>query len=395
MMTNLTPALSKIRLFKPLTKDTVQQLVEKMDQKELKAGEFLFRSGDPSDGLYIVADGHLDIVFENPNPAQDDLVVASLKPGDVLGEISLLDRQARAASAKAIAKTTVKRLSVDTFNAVIAEQPQEITKEIREISEDMRLEYMVITLRKLDLFQGLNDELLRYLGTHVQSITLKEGEVLFERGTPGDKLYMVTSGWLEIFVTSPRGEDLILNHSGPGEAIGEIALLDNAARTASVRGITDAHLLTLDRKEYIEFITKHPVAALETTRNINQRLRLATTYLEQLGDWSRQVAEGEYDKVLKEVKSEQTRIVHDTSNEERVTQFLSSFFSSIEAIKKREDKLKSEVLRLRIQIDEGQRDDDVEEITNTSFFTELQTNIGQLRAQLREELEEAKKEDDN
>ncbi len=392
-MTNLQSALAKIRLFEPLDDSTRRQLVKKMEARVIEAGDFLFHMGDESDGMYIVEDGALNIFFGNPNPLQEDIVVTTATAGDVLGEISLLDKQNRAASVKAIAKSTVRHLSAEAFAEVIASQPKAIIDNIREISERMRLDYMLVTLRRLDIFQGMQDEHLEHLIEHIQRHTLRKGEVLFEKGDSGDQLYIVNSGWLDIYVSNPGGEDLILNQCGPGEAIGEIALLDDAPRTASVRGVTDAYLFTLGRDAYIDFITKYPKAALETTRAINGRLRLATTYLEQLSEWSRQVAEGHYERVLKEIKSEQTRAADDETLESRVTRFLSSFFSSIEAVKEREEKLKSEVLRLRIQIDETKREEDVETITNTNFFTELQTNIGELRKQLRDEIDNEESSD--
>lgn len=387
-MNNLLTALQKVRLFEPLDKATVEKLISKMEDRPVAKGDYLFRMGDTSDGMFIVDDGELTIFFENPSATSEDIIVATSKPGDVIGEISLLDKQNRAASVKASTESRVKLLKSEVFAEEIDKQPADVVKKIRDISEDMRLDYMLITLSQLDMFNGLQRDHLKHLAEHIEPKTLKEGEILFKKGDPGDRLYIVNSGWLDIYVPTPDGDELILNQCGPGEAVGEIALLDQAPRTASVRGITEAHLLMLDRAEYLDFITTYPKAALETTKAINGRLRLATTYLEQLSDWSRQVAEGQYERVLKEIKNEQSRIVEDATMEDRVTRFLSAFFSSIEAIKDREDKLKSEVLRLRIQIDESQREQDVEDITSTNFFTELQTNIGELRKQLRQELDE-------
>src|SRR5664279_4681644 len=92
--------LSTVDAFAGLDEDALRAVSENLEEVQLVAGSILFAQGDPGDGLYFVVSGRLAILLEFPNRAP--LKLAVLAPGECVGEMSLLDRRSRTATARAL-----------------------------------------------------------------------------------------------------------------------------------------------------------------------------------------------------------------------------------------------------------------------------------------------------
>lgn len=100
-----------------------------------------------------------------------------------------------------------------------------------------------------------------------------KGDSIFSFGDAGDCLYLVRSGKVEVFVENYEGEKTILAENGPGDLFGEISLLDGGARTATAVAVESTETLTLDREHLLEFLKRHPKAALDLLTVVGRRLR--------------------------------------------------------------------------------------------------------------------------
>jgi CRP/FNR family cyclic AMP-dependent transcriptional regulator len=87
---------------------------------------------------------------------------------------------------------------------------------------------------------------------------LKADEPLFVAGEPGDGCYRLERGLLKVVVTSPQGEERILAMLGPGAIVGELAMLDEGPRSASVFAVRDCELSFISRAEFEERTIRHP-----------------------------------------------------------------------------------------------------------------------------------------
>jgi signal transduction histidine kinase len=135
-------------------------------------------------------------------------------------------------------------------------------------------------LRRHPLFEGLSeDDLDRLLaGAGVRDVTA--GAVLMREGEPGDSLYVVLEGELE--VGQRHGErDLVIATRGPGEFIGEMALLESAARSATVCALTPTRVLTIDRASLAKLLAGSATAAPMILGAIVVRLRNVEAMLMQ------------------------------------------------------------------------------------------------------------------
>ncbi len=110
----------------------------------------------------------------------------------------------------------------------------------------------VIFLKSVNLFRELPDEILAQVATLLAEVEFPAGVTIFEKGSPGDCMYIIVSGRLEVY-----DGDRLLNLLSEGDVVGEMALLDSQSRMASVVATTDAHLLRLGQVPFYELMEDH------------------------------------------------------------------------------------------------------------------------------------------
>ena len=231
-------------------------------------------------------------------------------------------------------------------------------------------------LKDTFLFRGLPEEALSAVAQRAGIRKLASGEVLIRKGDAGDSLFMIHDGWVKIVTQDANGDELIINKCGPGETIGEMALLDQAPRSATVIAISEAEVLELKQDAFQEILNQRPDMAMALIRGYSSRLRFSTTYIQKAIDWSRRLAAGDYSMVedTQQLKQEAG------SDEDKASQLLSVFFHMAKSVKAREEELIQKLEKLTLQIDEARRRQEFEEITGTDFYSNLKAQAKAIRA---------------
>lgn len=130
------------------------------------------------------------------------------------------------------------------------------------------------------LFSGLSEQDLNWLADQVQPVEIKSGELLIEEGDPGDSAYIVMEGEFEIIKKSDQRE-IVIGLREPGAVIGEMALIDNTPRNASVRAVKDSRLLKISDKVFFQLLQNSATAVLAILRTVSGRLRQNEAMLRQ------------------------------------------------------------------------------------------------------------------
>ncbi|MEJ2217605.1 MAG: cyclic nucleotide-binding domain-containing protein [Gemmatimonadota bacterium] len=127
-------------------------------------------------------------------------------------------------------------------------------------------------LRRLPLFADLPEADLSRLCRMAERVNVPAGGAVMEEGTPGDGLYIVVAGKLEVTKRESGGE-VVLAARGPGEFLGEMSLLVQGPRSATVRAIEDSELLVIQPSAFRELLAASPDAAASILRTMATRLR--------------------------------------------------------------------------------------------------------------------------
>ena len=128
-------------------------------------------------------------------------------------------------------------------------------------------------LGKVSIFSSMKPNELDQLLTATTTRRLKAKQTLCRKGDPGNQLYGILSGCLKILTTGKDGRDIVFTLMGPGEVLGEIALLDGEKRSATVVAVEPTELLSLDRRALIPFFDRHPSAMISLASVLASRVR--------------------------------------------------------------------------------------------------------------------------
>jgi len=135
-------------------------------------------------------------------------------------------------------------------------------------------------LAKVPLFAGLSGADLEAIAKVSTTRLLKAREELFHKGEEGSQIYVVTSGKLKVITTSDEGDDLMFCVVEPGEVIGEVGLLIDRSRTATVRGLEPSELIVIDRREFRALLTTRPEVGIELLTVLATRLARVSEFIE-------------------------------------------------------------------------------------------------------------------
>jgi CRP/FNR family transcriptional regulator, cyclic AMP receptor protein len=137
-------------------------------------------------------------------------------------------------------------------------------------------------LSNVPFFALLDDQERATLAERIDVVTATTGETLFHRGDPGDSLYVVRSGVVELWFKNDVGERIVLETARTGDFFGEISLLDGGPRNANALVTEDVEALVVDRGDLDEFLRLRPAAALDLLAATGRRLRETSTLLARM-----------------------------------------------------------------------------------------------------------------
>ncbi len=137
-------------------------------------------------------------------------------------------------------------------------------------------------LARAQLFSGLAPHELDALARAAEPREFARDHVIFAMQEPGDGLYVIASGRVKVVVSSSGGKELILATLGPGQFFGDMALLDDAPRSASVVAQLPTVAYRIRRQDFERLLEAHPPIARKMLVELSQRLRRANAQMESL-----------------------------------------------------------------------------------------------------------------
>jgi CRP/FNR family transcriptional regulator, dissimilatory nitrate respiration regulator len=137
-------------------------------------------------------------------------------------------------------------------------------------------------LRKASLFEGLDDAHLLELISRARRKRLDGGQTLFLEGDKALGLYMVLQGRVKVFKMSPKGREQTLMIMGPGEPVGEVAVLSGEAYPASAETLEPTETLYIPRQAFLDLVSREPEVAMRLLSALSERLRSFASLIEDL-----------------------------------------------------------------------------------------------------------------
>ena len=169
-------------------------------------------------------------------------------------------------------------------------------------------------LKSVEIFSGLSDAELAALEESSIRTSYPKNTVIINENDVADSLYVIESGKVKVYCSDKNGKEFIMNTLGGGDYFGELALLDDDRRSASVRTMEKADFCIIYKQDFNQVLDLHPNIAKTLIRNITRRVRALTEKVKSLA------LQDVYGRVTKVLNSLATERNDEFYVEEKLTQ---------------------------------------------------------------------------
>lgn len=243
------------------------------DDKASKGGLFSKKSASR---MYFLVEGEVALTIGGR-------ALDTLKQGEVFGEMAVISERPRSATATAKADGSAYSLDSTELQAALSQTPEFALMLMSVMFDRLRFIARQLALRKAALPAGVRESsvfdpplLAQFEAALPRSATVRHwgGANIMREGQSGAFMYVVKSGRVSISI-----RDNIVEYVNPGGTFGEMALVDQSARTATATAETECVLLSIDRPSLLEAVKVKPAFAMAMLRAITDRLRFMNSQL--------------------------------------------------------------------------------------------------------------------
>lgn len=257
---DLPNVLRSVDGFGPLSDQVLRELAEEMRGVSLTDGEVWIRQNDVGTTLCVVVSGVLGISWTDRSGTERTL--PDIGAGRTVGEVSVLSGGPALATVRARGPVILAQLPREGFVRFSQRNPTGVLDLIEALRPQVHRHALRLALRQNVKFRDLDPQLITDLESELELLALYGGEVLVRHGETSDSIYIVISGRLRVVSPNADSEEKVLAELGPGETIGEMALITGEPRSADVYAIRDTQLAKLSKPAVERLLVRHPMAAL-------------------------------------------------------------------------------------------------------------------------------------
>jgi len=131
----------------------------------------------------------------------------------------------------------------------------------------------ILMIKKTNLFHGVSTEELRVVANEFEEELFFSGDIIFLRGDLGEKMYVIDEGSVGVSLQQQTRDNEFVAVLGAGECFGEMGLLDGSPRSATVKVLSSARILSLEKGRFRGLIINYPELAFGIMRSLSARLR--------------------------------------------------------------------------------------------------------------------------
>ncbi|MEW5940321.1 MAG: cyclic nucleotide-binding domain-containing protein, partial [Chloroflexota bacterium] len=217
-----------VRALSTLTQDQLVEVTRRVKPQHFPAGATIVRQGEEGDKFYILLEGEADVFIAQPGGME--LQVNRLKKGQYFGEMALMGGGIRTATVKASEDAPVSAVALDAnaFNNLVNDS-RSLRDELSELIEKRNIYNQVQAFSSLD-----QSTLAEILHDH-KAVSYPEGFEIIKQGDVGETFYLLADGEVDVAVHDEDGVETNVNRLKKGACFGEMALMGEGRRTATVR----------------------------------------------------------------------------------------------------------------------------------------------------------------
>jgi CRP-like cAMP-binding protein/Zn-dependent protease len=254
--------LGKLRFLGDLTFAEREVLLDQVRLERFRTGEFVVRENEAGEQFYLVASGQAEVEKQDADGWPRRLTV--LRRGDYFGELALLYRQPRSASVRALAPLQVLALGRESFEALVAPWLRDYGLTVRFLEQRSELSRMPV-------FRHTAPAELEPILDRLTAHEFASDTAIIRQGDVGDRFYLIRRGRAEVVLRDGDGVERVVRQLTAGDYFGEMALLNDSRRTATVRAVEPVSLWSLDRRAFEELLLQQLDLGATLTTDYDRR----------------------------------------------------------------------------------------------------------------------------
>ena len=280
---NITPDyLRKVPIFSTLSDAELQEIIKSTDNgyEEYKTKQAIIREEEIGNCMYVILEGSVEVSIRGGGGGRE-ISIATLREGDFFGEQSLLPGGSGRRNASVKSFQPSKLFRIDKKHVLLnlggLEESEDVTVQNFKIG-DPKVREM---LGKLRLFQSLSETELDSYNSWTEVVKVGPGDFVVKEDEPGEHLFVILDGVVEVFIIDEDGKINILAKLKPGEYFGEQALIEGASgeRNAYVRTDNETRLIKVS-KDYFKIALKRDSVLAMALKKVGQAQKEEITKLE-------------------------------------------------------------------------------------------------------------------
>ncbi|KAJ3009411.1 hypothetical protein HKX48_007948 [Thoreauomyces humboldtii] len=273
--------ITKLPVFADAPDQFLETLAQRVTSEVVDAGSLIISKGDDSDCIFFIIRGSAQVL------GADDVVHADLGPGAFFGELGIILNIKRTANIRAKEQCFMLKLTKQSLEEVQESHPaikkkiqdavderyalyQERCDALHKTPEQFHSEVVKQQLQKIPIFMDVDDKIIGELSLLMELTLWKSGDNIIQAGQRADSMFFLASG--EVDVLSEYGEQ-IDKARGPDAWFGEVALLQDVPRTATVRAKTECSTFSLKKQDFMASLKKNPLIAERIEETARERLQ--------------------------------------------------------------------------------------------------------------------------
>ena len=224
-----------LQLLAPHEREKVSRLLR---ERACTFGEVVVSEGAPAQAFYVVESGRLRVVKQAQGG--EEVMLNVLTSGDAFGEMALLDGGVHTATVRCSTDAKLLILDEKDFRQLVAETPR-LVAHLAILKRQRTLHNF---LRQFSRLGNLPLPVLRSFLEQLEEVTIPKGQLAVRQGEPSGPMYVIREGKMRVYVAD-QGRERNVNYLRAGDFFGELSVLHDAPRAASVEAVTDCGLLSL------------------------------------------------------------------------------------------------------------------------------------------------------
>ena len=246
-----------------------ERLAAALQHMLVAPGQALLSQGVAGDGLFLIASGQFEVRLRLGDGNEEP--IDTVGPGDTVGEMQLVVGGVASATVLALGPARVLLLQRPAFDALCQSAPELLESCVRVVRR--RLQQRQLRAVLPSLLGPLDSDALAALEQQISWLTLRRGEVLFHQGDHGDAWYVVTSGRLAVVEPARHDQpERRLAEVARGEGVGEMALLTQEPRSATVYALRDCDLVRFPADHLAQLVASSPQVTYAILQTLARRL---------------------------------------------------------------------------------------------------------------------------